>query len=100
MSGSVLGGTLMTITGTNFSPDPTEMAVKVGDSYCHIESINQAGTEITCRIQPTTYALNTNVVADVLVFLAASFESTCNDGNTWPNVASSTMSLLSPLFQP
>jgi len=85
MSGSVLGGTLMTITGTNFSPDPTEMAVKVGDSYCHIESINQAGTEITCRIQPTTYALNTNVVADVLVFLAASFESTCNDGNTWPN---------------
>lgn len=35
-SGSVFGGTLLTITGTNFSTIISDQAVKVGDFYCDI----------------------------------------------------------------
>lgn len=35
-SGSVLGGTVLTITGTNFSNEKTDLAVKVGDFLCDI----------------------------------------------------------------
>jgi hypothetical protein len=80
-SGSVLGGSLLTITGTNFSPVASDMAVKVGDAYCRVLSVNADGTEITCRILPTGYAVTDAGSVDLIVFLAASFEATCNDGN-------------------
>jgi len=73
--GSVLGGSVITITGTNFSTDKTEMAVKVGDAYCIIESINQSGTEIVCRIEQTGYAVTDAGNVDLLVFLAAFWEA-------------------------
>jgi len=75
LGGSVLGGSVITITGTNFSTDKTEMAVKVGDQYCIIESINQSGTEIVCRIEQTGYAVTDAGNVDLLVFLAAFWEA-------------------------
>ena len=36
-SGSLLGGTLLTIDGTNFSNDPLDNPVKVGDYHCLVE---------------------------------------------------------------
>ncbi len=41
-SGSINGGTLLTITGTNFSPDAQNTLVYIGDTlnwFCKIESI-------------------------------------------------------------
>lgn len=35
-SGSIYGGSLLTITGENFSDDPLDNPVKVGDAYCLI----------------------------------------------------------------
>lgn len=75
LGGSALGGTLLTITGTNFSPAAGDMSVKVGPTWCDVQS--NTATEIVCRIRRTTYAATDIVIADVLVFLAASFESTC-----------------------
>ncbi len=36
VSGSVLGGTVLKITGTNFSSTISEQVVKVGEYYCDI----------------------------------------------------------------
>lgn len=46
--GSVLGGTLLTITGAHFGLEATDNPVKVGDNYCIVESISDG--EIKCRI--------------------------------------------------
>lgn len=49
-SGSYYGGTLITITGTNFSPAYSDTLVYVGDTlnwFCNIETIT--ATQITCR---------------------------------------------------
>lgn len=49
-SGSYNGGTLLTITGTNFSPEYSDTLVYIGDTtnwFCIIESITT--TQITCR---------------------------------------------------
>lgn len=51
------------------------MAVKVGDQYCIIESINQSGTEIVCRIEQTGLAVTDAGNVDLLVFLAAFWEA-------------------------
>jgi hypothetical protein len=42
------GGTLVTITGINFSTDPLDNPVKVGSNYCYV--ITSSPTQITCRI--------------------------------------------------
>lgn len=36
LGGSSLGGTLLTITGTNFSPAAGDMTVKVGPTWCDV----------------------------------------------------------------
>ena len=54
-SGSVLGGTLLTITGTNFSEEITEQVVKVGDNYCDI--LSATVSQLVCRIRPTGYTI-------------------------------------------
>ena len=46
--GSMYGGTLVTITGINFSTDPLDNPVKVGSNYCYV--ITSSPTQITCRI--------------------------------------------------
>jgi hypothetical protein len=55
--GSIYGGTLMTITGTNFGKEFTDNPVQistnggVGSAYCYLKSIS--ATEIKCRIGKT-----------------------------------------------
>ena len=46
--GSVLGGTLLTITGAHFGLEATDNPVKVGDNYCIVESTSD--NEIKCRV--------------------------------------------------
>ena len=38
LTGSTLGGTLITITGENFSNDHLDNPVKIGDDYCYVLS--------------------------------------------------------------
>ena len=38
VTGSTLGGTLITITGENFSNDHLDNPVKIGDDYCYVLS--------------------------------------------------------------
>lgn len=72
--GSMFGGTLLTITGINFSTDPLDNPVKVGSNYCNV--ITSTPTQITCRIADvaTPTALSGQ---NVLVFLKTSEEATC-----------------------
>lgn len=46
-SGSILGGTVITITGLELS---SAAAVKVGDHDCEIDADTQTATNIDCRI--------------------------------------------------
>lgn len=72
--GSVLGGTLVTITGYHFGSVATDNPVKIGDNYCLVESTSEF--EIKCRIsvdKPTLAG-----AADVLVFAKTSEEMVCN----------------------
>lgn len=52
LMGSMNGGTLVTINGVNFSPDPLDNPVKVGDNYCNV--ITSTPTQIKCRIAKIT----------------------------------------------
>jgi hypothetical protein len=47
LTGSKLGGTLITITGENFSNDHLDNPVKIGADYCYV--ITSSPTQITCR---------------------------------------------------
>jgi hypothetical protein len=49
-SGSALGGTMVTITGENFSNDPLDNAVMIGDALCLVKSSKPK--EIICEIEP------------------------------------------------
>lgn len=74
--GSVFGGTILTIVGTNFSVEKTDQAVTVANTYCDIITVTT--TQITCRIRST--GLSVEQVKDdndVVVTLAASSEATC-----------------------
>lgn len=76
VTGSVLGGTLLTLTGAHYGRVATDNPVKVGDHYCIVESVMD--TEIKCRItldQPQVVAS-----AEVIVFAKASEEMVCNIG--------------------
>lgn len=50
-SGSRYGGTLVTIDGVNFSDDPYDNPVKVGDYYCLV--LETGASQIKCRIMET-----------------------------------------------
>ena len=70
-TGSFLGGTLITIDGVNFSEDPLDNPVKVGDHYCLVETTSS--TQITCRIVET--GLKTSESAEIIVFLRTTEEA-------------------------
>lgn len=67
----------MTITGENFSTDPLDNPVKIGNEYCYV--LTTSATQITCRTQ----LLANNTVGDqlVIVFLKTSEEAVTHDGN-------------------
>jgi hypothetical protein len=69
--GSVYGGALVTITGENFSDEPLDNPVKIGDHYCYVET--SSSTEITCR---TDYLLDQEAGDElIIVFLKTSEEA-------------------------
>ena len=72
-SGSIYGGTLLTIDGINFSSDPLDNPVKVGNEYCDI--ITTTPSQITCRVSDTVQSAESQVL--VLVFAKASEEIIC-----------------------
>jgi hypothetical protein len=75
-SGSIYGGTLITIIGENFSDDViTYNPVKIGSEYCYL--LTTSTTEITCR----TDFLTDQAVQDefLIVFLKASEEAICDE---------------------
>lgn len=79
LSGSLLGGTLITIEGVNFSDDALDNPVKVGDYWCFVQT--STPTEITCRVMET-YAEDISTVK-VLTFLRTSEEAVNLIDNTF-----------------
>ena len=79
-TGSIYGGTKLTVTGGPFSLDNGENFVKVGykwweeiDHYCYV--ISSTETEVTCRLP---LDLNREVKSyDVIAFAATYEESNC-----------------------
>ena len=70
-TGSFLGGTLVTIDGVNFSDDLYDNPVKVGDTYCLVETTSP--TQITCRVMAT--GLTASETTEVIVFLRTQEEA-------------------------
>lgn len=79
LSGSVLGGTLVTIDGINFSDDPYDNPVKVGDNWCLVQTTS--ADQITCRVMET-YTDEISSV-QVLTFLGTSEEAECLVSNVF-----------------
>ena len=82
MSGSIYGGTLLTIQGTNFGNVATDNPVSIvyngalGATPCFVQttSVNQ----ITCRVDDSITKENGNA-GEVVVFLKTSEEAQCAD---------------------
>lgn len=78
-SGSIYGGTLITITGTNFGKEFTDNPVQistlgaVGSVDCFLQSISE--TEIKCRLDKTNK--EAGVQGKLIVFLKTSEEAVC-----------------------
>ena len=68
------GGTLVTITGENFSDDALDNPVKIGDSYCYV--VTTSATVITCR---QDFKVRDVDEAILIVFLKTSEEAQCDD---------------------
>jgi hypothetical protein len=77
LTGSKYGGTLITITGENFSDDALDNPVMIGKDYCYV--LTTSPTQITCR----TDLLVENTVGDKLlvVFLKTSEEAATPNGD-------------------
>jgi len=87
LSGSVLGGTLVTIDGVNFSDDKYDNPVKVGNNWCLVQTTSV--DQITCRVMETyTDEIST---ALVLTFLGTSEEA--------ENLVSNTFEFSEPLTE-
>lgn len=71
LEGSIYGGTLVTITGENFSDEPLDNPVKIGNDYCYV--ITSSPTEITCRTDLLHGKVESNEL--LLVFLKTSEEA-------------------------
>ena len=94
--GSTEGGTLLTITGTNFSPIQNQNQVVIGDTgndVCLIETAST--TELTCRVQkqkePLYDELDVYVLAQIQVEADCVNDTTCKftfDESLTPKVSS------------
>jgi hypothetical protein len=83
-SGSALGGTLVTITGENFSNDARDNAVMIGDALCLVET--SAPQQIVCRIEHRTVTDDFSLypaTAPVSVFLKLGETAQCPSGCTF-----------------
>jgi len=90
-SGSIYGGTILTITGHTFSDDPTDNAVEIGGINCDILSTSEF--EIKCRTpmraQPTAETKS------VIVFLKTSEEAVWDVSSdyTWTDTTAELQSI-------
>ena len=82
LSGSPYGGTVLTITGRNFSPDELENLVNVGDkpsTFCEIKEFNT--THIIC-IMPAKPDSYSNLSQIISVSGKLTEEAFCEDPNS------------------
>lgn len=79
--GSIHGGTLVTIQGTNFGTQKTDNPVQlsthggVGSIDCFVQTIEP--TELTCRVDKDMTPKEDATEADMVVFLKTSEEAQC-----------------------
>jgi hypothetical protein len=75
--GSIYGGTLITITGYNFSSDPLDNNVRIGITDCIVETSENG--QITCRtLEKAVTASNIDEnVEELVVLLKVSEEAKC-----------------------
>ncbi len=101
--GSILGGTLLTITGTNFGKEFTDNPVQistlggVGSTNCILQSITE--TTIVCRLSKTTQT--NGQTGKVVVFLKTSEEAKCEPSSACDWTYTSTIpsvTWMSPSF--
>jgi len=76
LKGSHLGGTLVTITGTNFSTNKLDNPVKAGPFWCYVES--STVSEIKCRVAET--GASKDMTGKFSVFLRTQEEMKYKDG--------------------
>lgn len=74
-SGSVHGGTLITINGYQFSTDPLDNSVRIGYTDCLVEDSSE--TEIICRTLPRLSEEGGK--DELIVYLKNSEEAVCDD---------------------
>lgn len=82
LTGSYYGGTLLTITGINFTPDPLKTLVSIGDylnTLCVIESVAQ--TQITCRMPHANRRWEDNLTQHTIVTSSIIADSICPGQN-------------------
>jgi hypothetical protein len=83
--GSIYGGTLLTIKGSNFGSVKTDNPVQlstdggVGSIDCFVQTTK--ADEITCRVDTNINPKKNDVKAEMIVFLKTSEESTCDEVN-------------------
>lgn len=80
--GSIAGGTVITITGRNFSPVKSSNQVAIGDAlnwWCTI--LTATATQITCTTPPIS-SQYTVLTHNVVVVGRAMIDSTCDTGAT------------------
>jgi hypothetical protein len=76
LTGSYLGGTVVTITGTNYSTNKLDNPVKVGNNWCDV--LTTEATKITCRVRETRATATGS--GPVSTFLRTQEEATVQDG--------------------
>jgi hypothetical protein len=77
-TGSALGGTVVTITGTNFSTKKTDNPVQIGDADCIIQSTSES--QIICQIEKRpiiSFDTYQSKEVPVSVYLRLSDEASC-----------------------
>lgn len=88
--GSVYGGTLITISGTNWSKDKLDNPVSIsfngalGSTTCYVKTTSE--TQITCRIEDFAegYEKEDKKQGKLLVFLKTSEEASCAMADNCP----------------
>jgi hypothetical protein len=94
-TGSYNGGTLLTITGTNFSPAYSDTLVYIGDTlnwFCNIVTIT--ATQITCRTPPISKDYTAGASQRVVISTKLYLFNTCPSNNcnfTYLDATSSPM---------
>jgi hypothetical protein len=83
-TGSIYGGTLLTISGENFGNEKTDNPVQLAFSdglsrsiHCYVQTTGP--NEITCRVDTENDPRTGDEPATMIVFLKTSEEATCED---------------------